>query len=98
MMKRYLTIGLAMACFVGKAETVTVRYHIVNERQEPVCGAQVKTTTERDALNLSWTAKIKRTSITEVSDTNGMAIARFDCHSGDFNVYVSARLLWGLTP
>jgi len=53
MMKRYLTIGLAMACFVGKAETVTVRYHIVNERQEPVCGAQVKTTTERDALNLS---------------------------------------------
>ena len=40
MKKRYLTIVLAMACFVGKAETVTVRYHIVNERQEPVSGAQ----------------------------------------------------------
>lgn len=90
MMKRYLTIGLAMACFVGKAETVTVRYHIVNERQEPVSGAQIKTTTERDESNLSWTAKIKRTSITEVSDKDGMASARFDCHSGDFNVYVSA--------
>lgn len=76
-------------CFAN-AETVTVRYHIVNERQEPVSGAQIKTTTERYESNLSWTAKIKRTSITEVSDTNGMAIARFDCHSGDFNVYVSA--------
>ena len=41
MMKRYLTIGLAMACFVGKAESVKVVYHILSEDGNPVTNAVV---------------------------------------------------------
>ena len=89
-MKKIILVYSLLQLTALTAETVTVRYHIVNERQEPVSGAQIKTTTERYESTLSWTAKIKRTSITEVSDKDGMASARFDCHSGDFNVYVSA--------
>ena len=59
MMKRYLTIGLAMAWFVGKAESVKVICHVVSEDGNPVTNAVVKTTTERDRLNMSWTKPIK---------------------------------------
>ncbi|MBQ6330821.1 MAG: hypothetical protein IJI35_17530, partial [Kiritimatiellae bacterium] len=59
MIKRYLTVGLAMVWLVGKAESVKVVYHILSEDGNPVTNAVVKTTTERDRLNISWTKPIK---------------------------------------
>ena len=53
MIKRYLTVGLAMVWLVGKAESVKVVYHILSENGNPVTNAVVKTTTERDRLNMS---------------------------------------------
>ena len=53
MIKRYLTVGLAMVWLVGKAESVKVVYHILSEDGNPVTNAVVKTTTERDRLNMS---------------------------------------------
>ena len=90
MMKRYLTIGLAMACFVGKAESVKVICHVVSEDGNPVTNAVVKTTTERDRLNMSWTGTIKMKTWTVSSGKDGRAISYFTCHSGDFEVEVSA--------
>ena len=89
-MKRYLTIGLAMACFVGKAESVKVICHVVSEDGNPVTNAVVKTTTERDRLNMSWTGTIKMKTWTVSSGKDGRAISDFTCHSGDFEVEVSA--------
>ena len=90
MMKRYLTIGLAMACFVGKAESVKVICHVLSEDGKPVTNAVVKTTTERDRLNMSWTKPIKMKTWTVSSGKDGLAVLNFTCHSGYFEVEVSA--------
>ncbi len=90
MMKRYLTIGLAMAWFVGKAESVKVFCHVLSEDGNPVTNAVVKTTTERDRLNMSWTKPIKMKTWTVSSGKDGRASSAFTCHSGYFEVEVSA--------
>ena len=90
MIKRYLTIGLAMVWLVGKAESVKVVYHILSEDGNPVTNAVVKTTTERDRLNISWTKPIKMKTWTVSSGNDGRAISDFTCHSGYFEVEVSA--------
>ena len=90
MIKRYLTVGLAMAWLVGKAESVKVICHVLSEDGNPVTNAVVKTTTERDRLNMSWTKPIKMKTWTVSSGKDGRAISYFTCHSGDFEVEVSA--------
>ena len=53
MARFYITLILATyVCFV-KAESVKVVYHILSEDGNPVTNAVVKTTTERDRLNMS---------------------------------------------
>lgn len=90
MIKRYLTIGLAMGWLVGKAESVKVVCHVLSEDGNPVTNAVVKTTTERDRLNMSWTKPIKMKTWTVSTGKDGRAISNFTCHSGDFEVEVSA--------
>ena len=90
MIKRYLTIGLAMVWLVGKAESVKVICHVLSEDGNPVTNAVVKTTTERDRLNISWTKPIKMKTWTVSSGNDGRAISDFTCHSGYFEVEVSA--------
>ena len=90
MMKLLLTIGMAMSVLVGKAESVKVVYHILSEDGNPVSNAVVKTTTERDRLNISWTKPIKMKTWTVSSGNDGRAISDFTCHSGYFEVEVSA--------
>ena len=79
-----------MVWFVGKAESVKVVYHILSEDGNPVTNAVVKTTTERDRLNMSWTRPIKMKTWMVSTGKDGRAISGFTCHSGDFAVEVSA--------
>jgi hypothetical protein len=90
MMKMLLTIGMAMSVLVGKAESVKVVYHILSEDGNPVTNAVVKTTTERDRLNISWTKPIKMKTWTVSSGKDGRAVLNFTCYSGYFEVEVSA--------
>ena len=90
MIKRCLTIGLTMTWLVGKAESVKVFCHVLSEDGNPVTNAVVKTTTERDRLNMSWTKPIKMKTWTVSSGKDGRAISDFTCHSGYFEVEVSA--------
>ena len=53
MARFYITLMLATCVCFAKAESVKVVYHILSEDGNPVTNAVVKTTTERDRLNMS---------------------------------------------
>lgn len=90
MARFYITLILATYVCFAKAESVKVVYHILSEDGNPVTNAVVKTTTERDRLNISWTKPIKMKTWTVSSGNDGRAISDFTCHSGYFEVEVSA--------
>ena len=75
MMRMYLTIGLAMMALIGKAESVKVTCHVLSEDGNPVTNAVVKTTTERDRLNMAWTKPIKMKTWTVSLGKDGRAIS-----------------------
>ena len=90
MARFYITLILATYVCFAKAESVKVVYHILSEDGNPVTNVVVKTTTERDRLNISWTKPIKMKTWTVSSGNDGRAISDFTCHSGYFEVEVSA--------
>ena len=85
-----ITLILATCVCFANAETVKVICHVFSEDGNPVTNAVVKTTTERDRLNISWTKPIKMKTWTVSSGNDGRAISDFTCHSGYFEVEVSA--------
>ena len=91
MARFYITLILATYVCFTKAESVKVICHVLSEDGNPVTNAVVKTTTERDRLNMSWTKPIKMKTWTVSSGKDGRAISAFTCHSGYFEVEVSAK-------
>ena len=85
-----ITLILATCVCFANAETVKVICHVFSEDGNPVTNAVVKATTERDRLNISWTKPIKMKTWTVSSGKDGRAVLNFTCHSGYFEVEVSA--------
>jgi len=89
---KIFVVGIVLIfAYLANAAWVKVSYSVVDESNSPIRNAIVLTTTERDAVNMSWLATIKKKQIRKNTDENGNAICRFICHSGDFNVYVEAK-------
>jgi len=91
-MRHYLQAVMlsAVASAMG-AERVSLNYQVVGDDGMPVTNAEVVTTTQKNAIELSWTAPIKHSRFPVKTDGEGRACCKFSCHHGDFNVYVRAE-------
>lgn len=90
-MKKVIALLISFHCaYLTIADFVRLSFMVKDEHDAPVKNATVGVNTERDPIDMSWfgTAEIKEYA--KRTKDNGMADMEILCHTGTYNVNVSA--------